>query len=717
MRLTWMALVVSVMALAVSVLIGCEAGVIETPADDGQQTAAYSFSPASECNQEDRFKAPSFNLLDLGAILAQVTYYALGPAQFGELFTGSWTNWYQANMNTALAKLATMRSVLDKYNLHDTYLPGTRPKVDCGQTDTTVRQLDGTCNDLTNTAAGAMNVRVGRNIPLFLPNPASPTGYAPNPAAYPAPTDAQLLTPSPREVSRQLFTRGAGGMKPVPFLNLMAAAWIQFNVHDWFDHDNTTSSELFHIPLASDDPLRNLNITELLVTKTQRDVSALGQPLPPVYKNLETHWWDASQVYGKTKAASDALRAVGAGGTVMAELAMDAKGLLVNAADGFENTGMRKNWWIGLGVMHNVFAREHNAVVAMLKQSHPEKAGNEDWYFHHARMIVAAEIAKIHTVEWTPAILPNRTATVGLNANWYGLKKFLDPISAAGLPAFMAAAGAAIQADPTLTPAEKAERIGAAKAAVMGVLGGDTNNHGIPYSLTEEFVSVYRMHPLLPDNVTIWDHRSETRAAIYKTEQTRMAGARSIEDKHGMANVVYSFGVEHPGALVLANYPGFIQQLVMPFGILDMGAVDVLRDRERGIPRYNDFRVQLRLKRVNSIEDLTPDAGLRAALHRVYGDDAGAIDRVDALVGTFGEATRPSCYGFGETLFQVFTEMATRRLQADRFYTSDYNATTYTAEGIKWIAVASMKSILLRHYPELRHTNLSDTQNAFFPWN
>ncbi|MDB4965166.1 MAG: Catalase [Myxococcales bacterium] len=703
-------------ALAGTLLLGCQPATVDSGGAQTEQTAAYSASPASQCNGGDTFVAPQYNLLDLGAVLAKVTYFSLGPAQFEELFSGSWTNWYKADMNTGLAKLATMRGVLDKYNLHDTYLPGSRPQVNCAAVDTTVRQYDGTCNDLVNTTAGAVGARIGRNIPVFLPSPSSPTGYAPNPKAYPASTDAALLTPNPREVSRALFTRGASGMKPVPFLNLLAAAWIQFQVHDWFDHDNESSPELFHLPLVADDPLRAapFNLTELLVPKTMRDTSALGQPLPPVYHNLVTHWWDGSQMYGVTKAQSDALRAH-VNGKVMAELAMDAKQLLPTASDGFEQTGLRKNWWLGLGVMHNVFAKEHNAVVAMLKQSHREHAGDEDWYFQHARMVVSAVIAKIHTIEWTPAILPNRTATVGLHANWSGLKSFLDPLSKAGLPAFMLAAKTTIEVDPLLSAEDKKERIASTNAAMMGVIGGETNNHGVPYSLTEEFTSVYRMHPLLPDAINIVNLANQTKATV-TLEQMRMAGARQIEEAYGMDNVVFSFGVQHPGALVLGNYPKVMQQLQLPFGVVDMGAIDVLRDRERGIPRYNDFREQLRLKRVASIEELTNDASLRTALHNIYGSDAGAIDRVDALVGTFAEATRPSCYGFGETLFQVFTEMATRRLQADRFYTKDYNAATYTAEGIDWVTRASMKSVLLRAYPTLANTGLAASRNAFYPW-
>src|SRR5205807_1874182 len=136
------------------------------------------------------------------------------------------------------------------YNLYDTYLPGTRPQVDCTGKGG-VRQADGTCNDLINTTAGAAGSRIGRNITLFVPNPAGAGAtppYVPNPAAYPAPTDEEILVPNPRQVSRVLFTRPKTGMTPVPFLNLLAAAWIQFQVHDWFSHGDNSTTEFFHVP-------------------------------------------------------------------------------------------------------------------------------------------------------------------------------------------------------------------------------------------------------------------------------------------------------------------------------------------------------------------------------------------------------------------------------------------------------------------------------------
>jgi hypothetical protein len=67
-------------------------------------------------------------------------------------------------------------------------------------------------------------------------------------------------------------------------------------------------------------------------------------------------------------------------------------------------------------------------------------------------------------------------------------------------------------------------------------------------------------------------------------------------------------------------------------------------------------------------------------------------------------------------MFQIFILNATRRLQADRFYTDNYNETTYTKEGLDWIDRATFKMVLLRNYPELATTGLSNITNAFEPW-
>jgi hypothetical protein len=328
---------------------------------------------------------------------------------------------------------------------------------------------------------------------------------------------------------------------------------------------------------------------------------------------------------------------------------------------------------------------------------------------------------KIHTVEWTPAILPNKALEVGMNANWYGLEKFIQWGTPDNQPlpplVFKQAFGIPDSSWPDVKP------------IVYGVAGGDRDlkknpflaqvgvMQDVPFTLTEEFVSVYRMHPLLPGKFPVRTLNGP-KVADYTMNATRNAGARNILETHPMQDLLFTMGHEHPGALVLQNYPQFIQELDIPLiGKMDMGTVDILRDRERGIPRYNAFRANLRMKPVASFEELTGNnATLVAALKKVYGSDAGAINRMDALVGTLAEGIRPACYGFGETLFQVFTVMATRRIQADRFLTTDYTPAVYTPEGIDWVEGNSFKSVLLRHYPELASTGLAGVKNAFFPW-
>ena len=80
---------------------------------------------------------------------------------------------------------------------------------------------------------------------------------------------------------------------------------------------------------------------------------------------------------------------------------------------------MIRNWWVGVAMLHTLFAREHNAICDHLKRSYPDWDDNR--LFNVARLVNAAVMAKIHSIEWTPAILPNPGLALGLNANWYGM--------------------------------------------------------------------------------------------------------------------------------------------------------------------------------------------------------------------------------------------------------------------------------------------------------
>jgi hypothetical protein len=187
--------------------------------------------------------------------------------------------------------------------------------------------------------------------------------------------------------------------------------------------------------------------------------------------------------------------------------------------------------------------------------------------------------------------------------------------------------------------------------------------------------------------------------------------------KYAMSDLFYSFGNQHPGALVLNNFPRFMQELSVPGNtFLDMGTVDIVRARERGVPRYNEFRRQLGLNPIQSFDDLTDDPVVNKKLESVYGSGRKGVEDLDLLIGTLAEAQRPNGFGFGETVFQIFILSASRRLQADRFYTDCYNEDVYTPEGLRWIDQTDLKTVILRHYPELADTGLANIKNAFEPW-
>jgi len=180
-----------------------------------------------------------------------------------------------------------------------------------------------------------------------------------------------------------------------------------------------------------------------------------------------------------------------------------------------------------------------------------------------------------------------------------------------------------------------------------------------------------------------------------------------------MLDAIYSFGVSHPGAISLHNFPKFLQALVKQDGdrMVDLAAVDLLRDRERGVPRYNQFRQLLHKPPARSFEDITGDARTADQLRRVYD---GKIEDVDLMIGLYAEP-KPPGFGFSDTAFRIFILMASRRLKSDRFFTVDYTPGVYTPEGMAWIDDNTMSTVLLRHFPALERY-LSKVDNAFAPW-
>jgi len=566
--------------------------------------------------------------------------------------------WDRLPLPAGLLTLVGLRDRLREENLHDTGRGALDvPPVDDHDGYLTARTLDGTFNDLNDPLMGSLGSRFGRNVPLSF--------------TYREPPDA-MLDPSPRLVSRELLTRKE--FQPATTLNLLAGAWIQFEVHDWFSHGKPAPEEPWEIPVAEDDPWPE---HPMKIPRTHADPTTdPNQPL--TFVTDDTHWWDGSQIYGRDPAFADALRS-GENG----KLQLDEQGLPPKKLEKhIDLTGVAGNFWVGLALLHTLFMREHNAICDELHAKHPELT--EQQLYDKGRLINAALMAKIHTVDWTPAIIAHPTTVLALRANWWGLEgENLD------------------------------KRFGrkTANEVIRGIPGSPTNHHGVRYSLTEEFVAVYRMHPLIPDDYSFRSLANDALLHEHTLEELGALHVRERLDESSIEDLFYSFGVSHPGAIALHNYPRFLQTFNRPDGTtIDLAATDVLRTRERGVPRYNQFRRLFHLKPVESFEELTGEPETAEELRAVYGD----VERVDHMVGMYAEP-KPKGFGFSDTAFRVFILMASRRLKSDRFFTRDYRPEVYTQTGLDWIEDNSMRSLLLRHFPELEPA-LRGVANPFAPW-
>ena len=76
-------------------------------------------------------------------------------------------------------------------------------------------------------------------------------------------------------------------------------------------------------------------------------------------------------------------------------------------------------FWVGLALLHTLFTLEHNAICDRFRAEFP--SWSDDELFNHARLVNAALLAKIHTVEWTPAIISHPTTSGAMRADWWGL--------------------------------------------------------------------------------------------------------------------------------------------------------------------------------------------------------------------------------------------------------------------------------------------------------
>ena len=589
--------------------------------------------------------------------------------------------WQRLPVLLGLVILIGLRLRLRARNLYDTSDPSMVPspsqpaaekgsQASSGQTASatgtgsprylTARTADGTYNDLDNPKMGSVNTRFGRNVPL----------------AYTYPEEPDFFVPNPRAVSRELLTRQT--FQPATSINLLVAAWVQFMIHDWFSHGKNQKENPWKVPLSDDDPWPEHPMT-ILRTHSDPTRTPASEGLPPTYLNIATHWWDGSQLYGSDAGTQAKVRSGEDG-----KLKIGPDDLLpLDPHTGVDMTGVNGNWWVGLSMLHTLFTKEHNAICDQLRAAYP--SWSDDDLFDHARLVNAALMAKIHTINWTPGILGHPTLQAAMNGNWWGL---------AGEQMY-----------------KRFGRISDSEI-VSGIPGSPKDFFGVPYTLTEEFVSVYRMHPLLPDEFRFRSVVDDELLQERTLSEVADRNARELREQVSLTDLFYTFGTSHPGAITLHNYPRSLQHRLDPDGFLiDLATTEILRDRERGVPRYAAFRQLVHRTPVESFEQITNNKAWVEQLRRIYDND---INSVDVMIGMFAEDPPPG-FAFSDTAFRIFILMASRRLESDRFFTTDYNPKIYSQVGFDWVVNNDMTSVLVRHFPALEPM-LRPVKNPFAPW-
>ncbi len=629
-----------------------------------------------------------------------------------------------------------------------------------------------------------------------------------------------------------------------PFFNVLAAFWIQFMTHDWFSHLEEGHNTPEYMPVGCDseeaqglgcrpgDQMERAFVEQDDAPGTfAHDGQEYEKRAPKTYRNTVTAWWDASQIYGYDETS---VRRVKRDPADRARLLMvergghsgpgAAQGYLplfeesdpINPAwAGQEATGFPDNFTIGMSFYHNVFAREHNQFVDHFRKQAAETPDadsglrnpaasdrpisyaevTDDELYRVAQLVVSAEIAKIHTIEWTTQLLYNEPLYKGMNSNWSGL---FEPDEHEYLTKLMSRMATATKKAGDPRVANQLFSILASGPGIFGFgsekedwslddLEGSVNagaNHfGSPFNFPEEFITVYRLHPLVPDLAEYreWDDDPNRIRKKIPFVETFRQGAAEAMTEGGLADWTLSMGRQRLGLLTLGNHAQFLQNLKMPrltseTQQIDVAALDLIRDRERGIPRFNEFRRQYGLRQLTSFDDFID---VRAApetqaqqrrmidrLREVYGQhecdaskiitvaqvnadgspindclghpDGSTVDNiedVDTVVGWLAEYTRPHGFAISETQFVVFILNASRRLFSDRFFTSSFRPEFYTALGHQWVIdngpypetekgepnghvqlVSPFKRVLQRTVPELRE-ELEPVINVFDPWN
>jgi hypothetical protein len=421
---------------------------------------------------------------------------------------------------------------------------------------------------------------------------------------------AQMVSgPSARSISNRIFNDGGQNIFSENNISQWGWAWGQFIDHDIGLRDETPAEDA-SIPYDKHDPLETFS----------NDVGSLGDARTPAAPgtgistprqqiNTLSSFIDGSQVYGVTSSRLDWLRTgpvdgdptnndatlmmpnnylpyVTARGNASTAPPMDLMGQLVgNPTDAVVAGDVRANENLALTAIQTLFAREHNRIVGQLAGT----SLTAEQKFQIARRVVGAEIQYITYNQFLP--------TLGVRLNPYR--------------------GYSSSVNPTLTN----------EFATVGFRAHSMVHGEFEVTVPAGTYSVTQLSSLFPsEGMTVERNADGTVTVVIPL--IAAFGNPDILQQIGEGNFLTSldehqykndeqidnslrsvlFEVPKPNG---NSPPACGTPVILPScftGVSDLGADDIVRGRDHGMPTYNNLRRAYGLPPVRSFTDITGES-------------------------------------------------------------------------------------------------------------
>jgi Animal haem peroxidase len=417
---------------------------------------------------------------------------------------------------------------------------------------------------------------------------------------------APVEGPDPRYVSNRVFNDVHQNVFSENDVTQWGFVWGQFLDHTFGLRQE--DGEQQDLGFDSDDPLEEFTNT-LGGMPFARSAAApgTGETSPREQVNTVSSYIDAWAVYGGSEERLEWLREGPVDGDISnngALLVLDEDGLLPRrdargdastapdmATDGRLRAApdsamvagdVRANENIALTATHTLFAREHNRIVSELPDSL-----NEEQKFQIARRVVIAEQQYITYREFLP--------TLGIRLPRY---RGYDPRVDTTLSNEFATVGyrAHSMIHGELEVETGAERYAPEDLAAL-------EEQGVEAEVSEDGSEVEFVVPL---NVAFFNPDLVGQLQLGPLLQGIGLEAQYQNDEmidNQLRSVLFQIPVAgNPECLDGEGLPGCFE------GVLDLGAVDIARGRDHGMPSYNDLREAYGLERVASFTEITGEA-------------------------------------------------------------------------------------------------------------